>query len=116
MRLREIQYPSSVARLLAALVTHAPLIGEDAYELRGAHAVPVALHHLLRHAGKVGRVWCAWTNDRQIWLFTAEMSLSRSRERGSPVLYVTTYGEDGQLQDSGVWTCNRFGKWARCSE
>jgi hypothetical protein len=116
MRLREIQCPSSVARLLTVLVTHARLIGEDVYELREAHALPAALRQLVRQAGKVGRAWCAWTNDHRIWLFTAEMSLSRSREHGSPVLYVTTYGEDGLLKDSGVWMCNRFGRWARCSE
>jgi hypothetical protein len=47
IRLRNIQYPSSVARLLTGLVSHVPLVGEDDCEVRSARALPAALRQLV---------------------------------------------------------------------
>src|ERR1700751_1775252 len=74
MRLRIIQQPKTVDRLLESFVTGTSLVPPDAYQLRTASALP---HHALKSAAhqaqQKDRAWCAWTDDNRTWLFPAEM-------------------------------------------
>jgi hypothetical protein len=115
-RLRTIQQPSHIERLLDALVSRANLIPKDGYQIRDPSALPPQLQTLITQATEEGRVWGCWVNSFETCLFTCEMSLPRSRERGVPVLLVNRYGESGELQDAGSWTCDPDGKWQRCAD
>jgi hypothetical protein len=65
-------------------------------------------------ARKAGKSWRCWTDAGfHIWLFVGEMSLPLSRERGSPVLRVEHFREDG-LRETNNWMIDRQGKWHRC--
>jgi hypothetical protein len=81
--------------------------------LRDQRAVPAALQGVIFQAMHKDRAWCAWKDNSRIWLLTCEMLLELSRERGSPVLNVQLYGEDGELKDSDSWALDREGKWRR---
>jgi len=50
-----------------------------------------------------GRVWACWAYGAQLGLFTAEMFLPLSRERGTPVLRVNRYNDRGELMEAGDW-------------
>jgi hypothetical protein len=52
---------------------------------------------------------------RDIWFFTAEMSLSLSRERGRPTLEVGSYNVDGAMKEWQLWVCLNDGTWQQCS-
>jgi hypothetical protein len=75
-----------------------------------------ALQRIVIQAKLKEQVWSSWTDGHRVWLFTAEMSLPLSRERGLPVLQVSWYGEHGEATKSGSWVCDREGKWRRCSD
>ena len=115
-RLRTIQQPSHIERLLEALVSRANLLPKDSYQIRDPAALPPPLQAVIVQAAREGRVWGCWANSYETCLFTSEMSLPRSRERGVPVLLVNRYGESGDLQDAGAWTTDLEGKWRRCSD
>jgi len=115
-RLRTIQQPSHIERLLEALVSRANLLPKDSYQIRDPAALPPPLQEVIAQAARDGRVWGCWANSYETCLFTSEMSLPRSRERGVPVLLVSRYGESGDLQDAGAWTTDLEGKWRRCSD
>ena len=115
-RLRTIQQPSHIERLLEALVSRADLLPKDGYQIRDPSALPPPLQALITQATQEGRVWGCWVNSFETCLFTCEMSLPRSRERGSPVLLVNRYNESGELQDDGSWTSDPEGKWQRCAD
>jgi hypothetical protein len=74
------------------------------------------LQRIVIQATKNEREWSSWTDNHRVWLFTAEMSLPLSRERGLPVLQVDWYGEHGNTTKSGSWVCNRGEQWQRCSD
>jgi hypothetical protein len=116
MRLRKIQVPTSLERLLDALITRAKLVPEDGYRIRDPKSLPILLQNLIKRATPDGKVWSAWSNGPHTWLFTCEMSLPRSRELGTPVLQTAIYGEDGQLKDSAAWASDRKGSWNRCAD
>jgi len=116
MRLRKIQVPTSLERLLDALITRAKLVPEDSYRIRDAKSLPIVLQNLIKRATPDGNVWSAWSNGPHTWLFTSEMSLPRSRELGTPVLQTAIYGEDGQLKESAAWASDRKGSWNRCAD
>jgi hypothetical protein len=65
---------------------------------------------------KLGRSWSCWTQGYRAWLFTAEMSMELSRERGAPVLQVNLYGDDGSLRESATLMNGPSGKWQRCGD
>jgi hypothetical protein len=111
--LRHIQQPSNVERLLDALVSRAYLLPKDCYQIRDPSALPAKLQTIVTRAGQEGQVWACWATGQDIWLFTCEMSLPMSRERGSPVLLVSRYGEQGELTDYGSWMCDPGGTWRR---
>lgn len=54
-------------------------------------------------------MWSCWAHEVRTWLFTAEMSLPLSRERGTPVLHIKRYSDE-LLEDSGTWTTTRAGR------
>jgi hypothetical protein len=116
MRLRKIQVPSNVQRLLEAVISKVKLVPENAYLIRDPKSLPMLLRELAELARRKDAVWSAWSDDHLIWLFTAEMSLALSRERGSPVLHITAYTEDGQLKEAGFWTPDKLGRWGRCAD
>jgi len=116
MRLRNIQHPSEVDRLLESYILRADLLPKDAMRIRSAPSVPTELRGLVMQAVEAGKSWSCWTHGYRAWLFTAEMSLELSRERGAPVLHVSLYGDDGSLSESATLMSVPSGKWQRCSD
>jgi hypothetical protein len=113
VRLRAIQEPSRVERLLVAFALRSGIMTADAYMLRDQRAVPAVLQSVIFQAMREDRAWCAWKDNARMWLLTCEMRLELSRQRGSPVLDVQLYGEDGELKDSDLWGVDPEGKWRR---
>ena len=114
LRLRKLQEPSQVTRLLELCVTRSQWVPEGAYQIRDPTGLPEVLRGVLAQTIEKGQVWACWEEGVHLWVFTAEMSLGLSRERGAPVLQVNSYGEDGVLKETGHWTADRDGKWGRC--
>jgi hypothetical protein len=115
-RLRTIQQPLHLERLLDAYITRSDVLPKDSYQIRDPNAVMARLRGILLRAVEEGRVWACWASDMQQWLFTADMSLPLSRERGTPVLSINRYGEDGELEEAGVWLVGPNGLWQRCPD
>lgn len=114
-RLRKLQQPGHVERLLKALVLDSDVLPPGAYEICERSSVPRELRGIATRASQKGQVWACWSHSFRTWLFTGEMSLPLSRERGAPVLQVNRY-TDGGLQDSAPWIPDRNGKWCRCDD
>jgi hypothetical protein len=115
-RLRALQQPSQVERLLEAYISRTGVLPKDSFQIRDSKALPSALQKLVMRAASEGRVWSCWANNFEFWLFTCEMSLTMSRERREPVLLVNRYAESGELQDAGAWMRNPEGRWERCGD
>lgn len=116
LRLNRLQQsPSHIRRLLEVLVVRAKLVPEHAYQVRLTSAVPEELRVRAELAAKEGRVWVCWAHGFRAWLFTAEMALAVSRERGTPVMHIDIYDERG-VKDSGLWMPNQDGTWQRCAD
>lgn len=113
VRLRAIQQPSRVERLLVAFALRSGIMNPDAYMIRDQRAVPAVLQRLIFQAMREDRAWCAWKDHSRMWLLTCEMLLEQSRAHGSPVLNVHLYGEDGALQEADSWLVDAEGKWRR---
>ena len=113
LRLRKIQQPSKLERLLEVYVSRSDVLPKGSYQIRDPGSVPQGLQEILSEATAQGKVWSCWTNSTDTWLFTCEMSLPLSRERGAPVLHVSLHNKDGALTDSGTWTTDPRGKWRR---
>jgi len=113
VRLRKVQQPSHVERLLEAFASRGDLLPKDCYQIRASGALSPQLQRIVERAIQKGHVWACWADSYHTWLFTCEMSLPLSRERGSPVLQVDVYDEAGELKDAGAWV-NQQGKWSRC--
>jgi len=107
--------PARVERLLDAYVSRSSLVPDDSYRVRAVSELPLTLRLVVARAAAEGRVWSCWARESQVWLFTCEMSLPLSCERGEPVLLVNAYGEDAELTDSGVWRYDLTGTWKRCA-
>lgn len=116
LRLRRIQEPSRVERLLEAYISRASDLPDDAYQIRDSRELPKGLQVILGRAIEEGQVWSCWARGSDLWLFAAHMSLALSRERGAPVLVVHLYGEEGTLRDSGAWRFDPLGTWTRCPD
>lgn len=114
-RLRKLQEPSQVERLLRVLVSGSDVVPPEAYQICDQSSVPPELRRVALRATQKGQVWLCWAHTFRTWLFTGEMSLPLSRERGVPVLLVNLYN-DGGLQDSSPWMPDRNGKWCRCDD
>ena len=115
-RLRMIQQPSHLERLLEAYITRSKVIPPESYQIRDPAAMIRVLRSIALQATAEGRVWACWAYGTQLWLFTAEISLPSSRERGTPVLNVNRYNDHGELMDAGPWVVDPEGIWRRCAE
>jgi hypothetical protein len=115
VRLRKIQAPSHVERLLESYVSRGDLLPKDSFQIRATRALSPQLQRVVARATQKGHVWACWADSYHTWLFTCEMSLPLSRERGSPVLQVDLYDEAGELKESGTWFSDPEGKWCRCA-
>jgi hypothetical protein len=113
VRLRKIQQPSQMERLLEAFVSRGSLLPKECYQIRASGALSPQLQRVVDLATEKGRVWACWADSSHSWLFTCEMSLPLSRERGAPVLQVELYDEAGELKDAGIWVTDQEGKWTR---
>jgi hypothetical protein len=116
VRLRKIQQPSRVESLLDAYISRGDSLPPGSYEVHERSALPEALRRVAARATQQGRVWRCWASRSHAWLFTADMSLPLSRERGAPVLQVSIHDEHGELTDSGCWMMDRQSNWTRCSD
>ena len=117
LRLRRIQQPSQVERLLDTYIARSTVLPQGSYQIRDPDAVPSALQRIVRQATQQGKVWSCWrTSSSDTWLFTCEMSLPLSRKRGTPVLQVCLYNKDGSLRDSDSWTTDPEGAWQRSGD
>jgi hypothetical protein len=116
LRLRKIQQPSKVERLLEACISRSNVLPKGCYQIRDPGSVPQGLQLILNQAITQGKVWSCWTNSSDTWLLTCEMSLPLSRERGTPVLQVNLHDKNGALSDSGTWTTDPRGTWCRAGE
>jgi hypothetical protein len=113
VRLRAIQQPSRIERLLVAFALRSGIVNPDGHMLRDQRAVPAVLQSVIFQAMRMDRAWCAWKYNSRIWLLTCEMLLERSREHGSPVLDVQLYDESGELKDNAWWLVDGEGAWRR---
>jgi hypothetical protein len=116
MRLRNVQKPSRIERMLEVLVAQAYSLPKDSYRIRDPNALPLRLQAIVARAVGEGRVWTCWATSQDTWLFTCEMSLQHSRERGAPVLLVDRYDENGTVTDSSTWTSSPEERWRRCED
>ena len=115
-RLRFIQEPSRVERLLEVFSSNAHGLPEDSYQIRDRSVLSSVLQQLVIEAIGKQRAWCCRADGHRIWLFTAEMSLPLSRERDAPVLQVNSYAGSGELTDADFWVVEHEGKWRRCAD
>jgi hypothetical protein len=115
-RLRIIQHPAHTEKLLEALVMRGGLAPKDGHQVRDPAALPPQLKAVVARAAEEGRVWGCWSGTHETRLFTCEMSLPLSRERGAPVLLVNRYDESGELRDAGTWMTDPEGKWRRFAD
>jgi hypothetical protein len=115
-RLRAIQQPSHLERLLDAFITRSDVVPKDAYQIRDPSAVMPLLRSILVQAAAEGRVWACWEYGAQQWLFTAEMSLELSRERRTPVMGIKRYNDHGELTEAANWMLAPDGLWRRTAE
>ena len=116
LRLRRIQEPSRIERLLEAYISRAGNLPFGAYQLRDPGELPASLRTVLTEAVEQGEVWSCWARGSQLWLFTGHMPLDRSREHGTPVIQLRVYDEDAELKDSGAWRFDPRGTWTRCPD
>ena len=115
-RMRTLQQPAHVEKLLETLVVRSDFLPKDSYQIRDPSALPFELQTVLGRAAQEGRIWGCWANSSVFCLFTCELSLALSRERGTPVLLVNRYDEGGVLKDAGCWTTSPDGKWQRLAD
>jgi hypothetical protein len=116
IRLRALQQPSHVERLLEAFSARTDILPPDAYRIRDPAALPVPLQRLASKAKREGQGWICWARALRSWMFTCEMSMAASREHRATVLHVKVYGEDGNLHEAGPWKPDNDGKWQRCAD
>ena len=115
LRLRRIQEPARVETLLEAYISRARILPEGAHKVRDRRELPNRVQTIVSRAKAQGHVWSGWARGAHVWLFTCEMSLPLSRERGTPVLMVHLYNEDAEVVDSGTWRYH-LGTWSRCAD
>jgi hypothetical protein len=116
VRLRNLQQPSQIEILLETLVSRGDLLPKGSYRVRDPKALSSPLQMIAARAASEGRIWASWASTHQTWLFTCEMSLHLSRERGTPVLLVNRYDEKGELEDTGPWMADAAGRWQRLAD
>lgn len=117
LKLRRIQEPSVVERLLNAYISRTASLPQGSYQARDSRELPQNLRTLVARAIGQGETWVCWAHNSRIWLFVCEMPLALSRERGAPVLLVRHYDEDPAVTDFWTW---RYapgpGTWTRLAD
>ena len=113
LRLRSIQNPSHVGRMLEGLIEAETLVPSGCQQVHDLDALPLKLRALVCRAVEEGRVWACRMGAHESYLFTCEMSLAQSRERGAPVLLVNRYDDHAELKESGTWLSDPDGKWRK---
>ena len=116
MRLRAIQQPGTAGELLDSFVRAEGNLALDSRELTRERELTPTLERIAQRSLGNGCVWRAWTDDRAMWLWSSEVSLELSRERGMPVMEIRRYDENGQVEDAGTWVRVRADEWKRCGE
>ena len=114
MKLRAMQDPGRTVELLDSFIRHEGRLTRDSHRLTEGGELTPSLEKLAIRSIEDGNVWRAWTDDRAIWLWTCEVSLNLSRERGMPVMAVSRYDEFGAMEESGTWVCLGNDSWQRC--
>jgi hypothetical protein len=115
--LQALQQPTQVERLLHEVVESVGLVPTDAYPIRDRDNLPAAMQRIILRATNLRQCWAYWADGHEhAWLFVAELPLSRSRERGAPVLQLDVYREDGEMHDTGRWVAFSEGTWQRCAD
>src|SRR5947199_8429196 len=100
VRLRRIQEPSHVERLLEAYVSRSGLLPTDEFQIRAQRALSPQLQRVVARATPKGHVWARRADSHHTWLFTCEVALPPSRERRAPVPPADPYDEPGERRDS----------------
>lgn len=117
LKLRRMQEPSRVEKLLDTYVSRTVTLPHGAYQVRDAGELPRSLRSLITRAAGQGETWSCWAHHARIWLFICELSLTLSRERGAPILLVRQYNEDAEVKDSGTWRyAPGSGTWTRLAD
>jgi hypothetical protein len=114
--LKQLQQPTQVERLLHEVVKGVGMVPANAHLIRDHDSVSAAFRRTILQATNLRQTWASWADEHEhVWLFVAEMPLALSRERGTPVLQVDVYREDGEMHETGRWV-NSEGKWSRCAD
>jgi len=116
LSLRRMQQPSGVQALLESYIAGANILPQGCYRIPDRGLVPRDLRGVVTRAIGQRRACSCWVDNFRVWLFTAEMFLSSSRERRAPVLQISLYDEDGTLQDSGAWMTDQHRYWRRSAD
>lgn len=103
LKLRRMQEPSGVERLLNAYISRTVALPPGTYQVLDTRELPQRLRSVITRAAARGETWSCWSHGARVWLFVCELSLTLSRERGAPVLLVRQYDEDAEIKDSGAW-------------
>lgn len=112
-RLLSLRHLSKVAELLESYISQSEIVPKGSYQIRKSESVPPEVRKTLARAVKAGQTWACRAHGRHTWLFTCHMCAPPSYERGGPALEVSIYGDDGELQDSGIWMPDEHGRWCR---
>ena len=112
-RLLRLRHLSRVAELLESYISQSEVLPKGSYQIRALESVPREVRKSLTRAVKEGQTWSCRAHGCHTWLFTCSMCTPPSHGRGGPALEVSVYGDDGALQDSGVWMPDEHGKWCR---
>ena len=111
-RLRTIQQPSKLQELLDALLASSYfIVPQGAERIFDVSALPSRLPQAAARAERNRLAWSAWGDGHRAWLYTAELSLPKSRERGRPVLDLRRYEEDGSLESCSTWVSRDSKRW-----
>lgn len=117
LKLRRMQEPSRVEKLLDTYISQTVTLPPGAYQVREARELPQSLRSVITRAAAQGETWSCWAHNARVWLFICELSLALSRERGAPVLLVHQYNEDAESQGSGTWRyAPGSGTWTRLAD
>ena len=104
---------SKVGELLESYISQSDVVPKGSYQIRQPGSLPPEVRKVLTQAVKEGQTWSCWAHGLHTWLFTCNMCRPLSRERRTPVLQVSVYGDDGGLRDRGSWMPDQHGKWCR---
>ena len=109
----KVQHTSKVGELLESYISQSSVVPKGSYQIRRTGSVPREVRKVLTQALREGQTCSCWAHGLHTWLFTCNMAGSPSRQRGTPVLQVSLYGDDGGLRDQGSWMPDQQGKWCR---